>query len=98
MPLLQREGREPEFFPLQVRIFVAVRDSDEPPVAAIAPRVIGAGQHLCTAASAIDQARTAVTTHVREGSHLAVVAADDKEALAEIFEAAPFAWPRYLAL
>ena len=65
----------------------AVRHPDQPPVAGIAPRVIGAGQHLGAAAVAVDQPRAAMAADVGEGAHLAVVAADDDHALAEIFEA-----------
>ena len=84
-------GNSPSFSVSQSRIFVAVRHADQPPVAGIAPRVIGAGQHLGAAAIAVDQPRAAMAADVGERPHLAVVAANDDHAFAEIFEAAPFA-------
>ena len=63
-----------------------MRHPDQPPVARIAPGMIGAGQHLGAARLAVDQPRSAMAADIGEGAHLAVVAANDDDAFAEIFE------------
>ena len=70
-PILQRDREQAELLGLQARIFVAVRNADEPPVARIAPRMIGAGQDLGAAARAVDQPRSAMAADVGEGADLA---------------------------
>ena len=70
---------------------MAVRNADETAVPPITPSVIGTGQDLGAAALPVDQARAAVPADVGECTRLAVVAADDDDALAQIVEAAPLA-------
>jgi hypothetical protein len=82
---------ESKTFRLQVGIFVPVRHPDELAIAAVAPCMIGAGQHLRAAAGAVHQPRPTVPAHVRESSSFSVVSANDDYALAEIVEAAPLA-------
>src|SRR2546430_13276143 len=75
-----------------------MRHADQPPVTSVAPRVIGAGQHLGAAGGAVDQPRAAMATDVGEGPRLAIVAANDEHAFAEIFERPPLAPLRDLTL
>ena len=96
-PIFECDGKQPMILGPQSRIFVAVRNSDEPPVAGVAPRMIGAGQHLGAAAIAVDQPRPAMAADVGEGAHLAVVAANDDHAFSEIFEGLPVAGLRNIA-
>jgi len=97
-PVLQGDREQPELFRIQPRIFVPVRHAHQPPVAGIAPGVIGASHHLGATAGAIDQPRAAVATDVMEGADLPVVAADHEHALAQIFQAPPLAGLRDFAL
>jgi len=97
-PIFQRDRKQAELFGLETRIFVAMRDPDQPAVTTVAPGVIGTGQHPGAAGGAVDQARAAVAADIRERSYLTVVAADHDHAFAEIFQAAPFARPKDLAL
>jgi len=53
--------------------------------------MIGTGQHLGATAGAVHQPRSAVTANISEGARLAVVAADDDHAFAEILEGPPLA-------
>ena len=75
-------------------IFVSMRNADEAPVARVAPRVIGTGQHLGAAAAPVDQARTTVSADIGESAYRAIVATDDDHAFAEIFERAPISRAR----
>jgi len=90
-PGLERNGEEAHLLSLQSGIFLAMRDADQSPVAGIAPRMIGAGQYFRTAGFAVDEPRSAVPADVGECTDLAIVAADDDDALAEIFDGPPFA-------
>jgi len=90
-PVFERDGKQPMILGPETRIFGAMRHADQPPVAGIAPRVIGAGQHLGAAAGPVDQPRPTVAADVGKSPDCGVVAADDDDALAEIFEAAPLA-------
>ena len=90
-PVLDRQRYKPKILGSEARIFLTVRDPDQPPVPRIAPRVIGAGQHLRAAPAAVDQPGAAVAAHIGEGAYLAVVTADHDHALAKIVERAPFA-------
>src|SRR4051812_14173306 len=96
--MFERERHQAKLLGPQPRIFAAVRHAEQAPVAAIAPRMIGAGQDLGAAAGAIDQSRAAVAADVGEGARLAVVAANDDHALAEIFQSAPLAGRGDIAL
>ncbi len=53
--------------------------------------MIGAGQHLGTAALSIDQPGPAVAADVGERPHRTVVAANDNDAFAQIIDGPPFA-------
>ena len=97
-PGLQRNREEAHLLSLQSGIFVAMGDADQSPVSGITPRMIGAGQHFRTAACSVDQPRSAMPADVRESPDLAVVAANDDHALAEIFDRPPFAGLGDLAL
>jgi len=97
VPGFERNGEQAVIFGREARIFMAMGHADQPPVAGIAPRVIGAGQHLGAAGLAVDQPRPAVAADVGEGPRLSVVAANDDHALAEIVEAAPVARVRDIA-
>jgi len=55
-PIFEGDGRQTQLLRLQFRIFLPMRHSDQPPVAGIAPRVIGAGQHLVATRAAVDHA------------------------------------------
>src|SRR3954464_2136752 len=77
---------------------MSVRNAGQPPVPPIVPRVIGAGQPLPPAAAPVDDPRPTVAAHVEEGPHLPAIAADDDYTFAEIFERAPLAGMRDLAL
>src|SRR5690348_6572302 len=82
----------------QPRIFIAMRNADEPPVPRVAPGMIGTCQNLRAAAGPVDQTRAPVTADVGEGADFAVVAANNEDAVAEIFERTPFTWLGHLAL
>src|SRR5436190_4891916 len=97
-PFLQCDRKKAQLLNLETRIFVAMRHADQPAVATVAPSVIGAGQYLGAAARTVDEAGAAVTTDVRECSNLTVVAANNDHAFAKIFQAAPFARLKDLAL
>src|SRR5205085_2562430 len=97
-PVLQRNREQAEFVGLKSGILLAVRNADQPSVPREAPRMIGTGQNLGTTALAVHETRTAVPAHVGEGTDLAIVAANDNDALAEIFERPPISRPRDLAL
>jgi len=45
-PIFQGDRKQSVMFGLQVRILVAVRNSDQPTITGIAPRMVGAGQDL----------------------------------------------------
>src|SRR5438309_823937 len=91
VPLLERHRLEPELLRLQSGIFMAVRHSDQMAVASIAPRMIRAGQHLGAAGITVDKPRAPMPADVRECANLAVIAANDDDALTEIFERPPLA-------
>ena len=70
-------GNRPSVLGLQPRIFIPVRDADQPPVPRIAPRVIRTGQHLRAAAmshrpsasrDAGRRSKTRAPAHRRPGS------------------------------
>jgi hypothetical protein len=90
-PILQRDWKQAVILCPKPRILVAVGYSDQPPVPRIAPRMIGTGQHLGAAACPVDQPRSAMPAHIREGTDFPIVAADDDHTFAEIVDAAPFA-------
>jgi len=73
-----------------------VRHPDQPPIRRIAPRMVGTGQHLGAAAGPIHEPRPAVTADIGERPHLAIIAADDDHAFAEIIEAMPVAGAGYV--
>jgi hypothetical protein len=90
MPILDRDEDEAELLGPQPWILVAMRHADQPAVAAVAPCVIGAGQHLRAAAGSVDQPRAAMPAYVGERADFAIIPANDDHALAEIFQCAPF--------
>ena len=90
-------GKRLKVLCLKTRILLPVRDADEAAIPRITPGVIRAGEYLIAPGFAIDQARTAVPADVGEGADLIVVAANDDDALAEVFERPPFARLRNLA-
>ena len=96
-PGLQLHRDEAELGRVQPGIVALVRNSDQPAVEGVGPGVIGAGQPPRAARDAGHQPRAAVAADVREGSHLAVVAAKDDDALAEIFDRPPVARGRNVA-
>src|SRR5690348_7941536 len=97
MPSLERHGQETVILGAEAWVFIAVRYSDEAPVAGVAPRMIRAGQDLRAAARSVDEARPAMAADVREGANFAIVAPDNENAFAEIFERPPFARLRNFA-
>ena len=90
-PIFERDGFEAILRGVEPGIFGAVRNPDQLAGAVVAPRVIGAGQHLGAPACPVDQPRAAVAADVGEGAHRAVVAAQDDDRFAEIIDAAPLA-------
>src|SRR5258705_1081935 len=90
-PVLKRDRKEPVILGPEAGIFGSMRRGAQPPVASVAPRMIRAGQNLGATTGSVDQPRPAVATDVGKSPRRAIVATDDEDAFAEIFEAAPFA-------
>ena len=53
--VLARDREQAESVCLKSRIFLPMRNADQPPVTRKAPRVVGAGQDLGTTAVAVDE-------------------------------------------
>ena len=88
-PIFQRHRDQAQLLDLDPRIFVTVHDTDQPSVAGIAPGVIGAGQYLGAAAVTVDQPRAAMAADVGEGTDIAIIAANDDDALAKKVDRSP---------